>query len=102
MTMWIVVVAAGLATFGIRLSFVALFGRFSVPARVEQALRYVAPAVLAALAVPGFVAPNGSIEPFNLFVPAAVLGGLAAWKTRSVAAAIAVGLPALWLFQWLA
>lgn len=100
MTMWIVVVAAGLATFGIRVSFVALFGRFAVPPRVEQALRYVAPAVLAALAVPGFVVPNGSIEPFNLFVPAAVLGGFAAWKTRSVVAAIAVGLPVLWLLQW--
>lgn len=101
MMLWLVVIAAGVATYGIRLSFVALFGRFEVPPRVEQALRYVAPAVLAALAVPGFLAPDGTVEPFNLFVPAAILGGLAAWKTRSVAAAIAVGLPALWLLQWL-
>ena len=89
MTMWAVVIAAGAATFAMRFSFIALFGRVEIPPTLERALRYVAPAVLAALTVPAVLAP------------AAIVGGLAAWRTRSIGAAIVVGLPALWLLQWL-
>lgn len=101
MTMWIVVIAAGIATFAMRFSFVALFGRINVPPTLEEALRYVAPAVLAALTVPAVVAPGGAFDPWNAFVPAAVIGGVAAWRTRSIGASILIGLPALWLLQWL-
>ena len=100
MTMWIVVVLAGIATFGMRFSFIALFGRVGVPVPLERALRYVAPAVLAAITVPAIVAPGGTFDPWNAFVPAAILGGIAAWRTRSIGAAIIVGLPALWALQW--
>lgn len=101
MTMWAVVVGAGLATFAMRFSFIALFGRVDIPPTLERALRYIAPAVLAALTVPAVVAPGGTWDPWNAFLPAAVVGGLAAWRTRSIGAAIIVGLPALWLLQWL-
>lgn len=101
MIAWVVVLIAGIATFLIRFSFIALFGRVSVPAPLERSLKYIAPSVLAALAVPAIIAPDGSIDPLSVFVPAAILGGLAAWRTRSIGAAIVVGMPALWLFQWL-
>lgn len=101
MTMWIVVIAAGIATFAMRFSFVALFGRIAVPPMLEEALRYVAPAVLAALTVPAVVAPGGTFDPWNVFVPAAVIGAVAAWRTRSIGASILIGLPALWLLQWM-
>ena len=101
MTMWIVVVLAGIATFAMRFSFIALFGKFEVPPQAERALKYVAPAVLAAITLPAILAPGGTFDPFNAFVPAAIVGGLAAWRTRSIGAAIVVGLPALWLLQWL-
>lgn len=100
MSMWVVVVAAGIATFAMRFSFIALFGRVGVPAQLERALRYVAPAVLAAITLPAILAPGGTLDPWNAFVPAAIVGGLAAWWTKSIGAAIAVGLPALWLLQW--
>lgn len=101
MTMWIVVVLAGIATFLMRFSFIALFGIVAVPPLLERALRYVAPAVLAALTVPAIIAPENTIDLTNPFFPAAVIGGLAAWFTKSIGAAIVVGLPALWLILWL-
>ncbi len=100
MSMWFVVIAAGIATFAMRFSFIALFGRVGVPVPLERALRYVAPAVLAAITVPAIVAPGATFDPWNAFVPAAILGGIAAWRTKSIGAAIIVGLPALWLIQW--
>ena len=99
--MWTVVVLAGIGTFAMRFSFIALFGRVSVPPTVERALKYVAPSVLAAITLPALLAPGGTFDPFNAFVPAAILGGLAARKTRSIGAAIVVGLPSLWILQWL-
>lgn len=99
--MWIVLVLAGIATFSMRFVFIALFGVITVPPLLERALRYVAPAVLGALAVPAIIAPDKAFDPMNPFVPAAIIGGLAAWFTKSIGAAILVGLPALWLILWL-
>ncbi|RLE15875.1 MAG: AzlD domain-containing protein [Actinobacteria bacterium] len=101
MTMWLVVIAAGIATFTIRFVFIALFGKIEVPPALERGLRYIAPAVLAALTVPTLVAPGGQFDPWNVFVPAAIIGGIAAWATKSIGAAIVIGLPAVWLLQWL-
>lgn len=101
MTMWVVVILAGAATFSMRLVFIALFGRFEVPVRVERALRYIAPSVLAAITFPAVVAPGATFDPWNAYLPAAIIGGLAAWWTKSIGAAIVVGLPALWLLNWL-
>ena len=102
MTMWLVVIAAGIATFGIRFAFIALFGKIDVPPTLERGLRYIAPAVLAALTLPAVVAPGGAFDPWNVFIPAAMIGGIAAWATKSIGAAIVIGLPAQWLLQWLA
>jgi branched-subunit amino acid transport protein len=98
--MWTVVILAGVATFSMRFVFIALFGRVAIPSVLERALRYVAPSVLAALTVPAVMAPSGTLDPWNAFLPAAMIGGLAAWRTRSVGAAILLGLPALWLIMW--
>ncbi len=99
MTMWAVVIAAGITTFAIRFIFIGLFGRIEVPPMLERGLRYIAPAVLAALTLPAVLSPGGSFDPWNVFVPAAIVGGIAAWMTKSIGAAILVGLPALWLLQ---
>lgn len=101
MSTWIAVVATGIASFTFRFFFIALFGRFSVPPALETALRYVAPAVLAAITFPALVSRDGAFDPMNPFVPAAIIGGLAAYFTKSIGAAIFVGLPALWLISWL-
>jgi len=101
MTMWLVVIAAGIATFAMRFSFIGLFGKVGIPVPLERALRYVAPAVLAAITLPAILAPDATFDPWNAFLPAALVGAVAAWRTKSIGAAIIVGLPALWLLQWL-
>jgi branched-subunit amino acid transport protein len=57
--------------------------------------------VLAAITLPAILAPGAVFDPWNAFLPAAIVGGLAAWWTKSIGAAILVGLPALWLLTWL-
>jgi branched-subunit amino acid transport protein len=102
MTMWVVVILAGIATFAMRFVFIALFKRIAIPPRLERGLRYVAPAVLAAITIPAFVSPDHVWDPVNPFLPAAIVGGIAAWYTKSIGAAIAFGLPALWIINWAA
>ncbi len=99
MIMWGVVVAAGTATFAMRYVFIGLFGKIAVPPLLERGLRYIAPAVLAALTVPAVVSPGGTFDPWNVFLPAAIIGGVAAWATKSIGAAILIGLPSLWILQ---
>jgi len=100
-TMWIVVIAAGTATFAMRFVFLGLFGKFEVPPWLERGLKYIAPAVLAAITVPAVLAPGANLDVVSPFVPAAIIGGLAAWITKSIGAAIVVGLAALWLLRWI-
>ena len=100
---WAAIVAVGVVTFGIRLSFIYLFGHIdTVPPRVTQALRYVPAAVLAALVVPAVV----SIEPTAVEtltsdrLLAGAAAALVAWYTENVTATIVVGLVALWLVRF--
>lgn len=102
MTAWVVVVVVGLTTFAMRFVFIALFGKVSMPAWLERSLRYVAPSVLAAITVPAVIAPGGVVSLWSPLLPAAIIGGLAAWATKSIGAAIVFGMAALWTLQWLA
>lgn len=101
MTAWAVVIIVGVATFAMRFVFIALFGKVEIPTWLERSLRYVAPSVLAAITVPVIIAPGGVVTLWNPLLPAAIIGGLAAWLTKSIGAAILFGMVALWLIQWL-
>jgi branched-subunit amino acid transport protein len=100
---WTVVVVVGLATFAIRLSFVYLFGRVErVPPSVEAALRYVPPAVFAAIVVPRVVTvePTLAATLVDDEVLAAVVAAAVAWRTGDVALTVGAGMGALWLFRF--
>ncbi|WP_256299234.1 AzlD domain-containing protein [Haloarchaeobius salinus] len=99
-TLWGIVLAVGVLTLALRLSFILLFGRVDdVPTRVERTLELVPAAVLAALVVPAVVALDTSLslvaEPAK--VVAAVVAAGVAWRTENVLATIAVGMGVLWL-----
>lgn len=98
---WLAVVAAGVGTYAIRLSFIALLGRLDgMPPRLATVLRYVPAAVLAALVVPAIVAfePAGlSYDPRQ--VVAAIVAGLVAWRTENVLATIVAGMVVVWGFS---
>ena len=99
---WGVVIALGVATFGIRASFVYLFGRIDdVPDRVTNALRFVPPAVFAALTLPAVVAPEGAVALVgNERVAAAAVAAAVAWVVDDILATIAVGMAAFWLLRF--
>lgn len=100
---WATIVTIGVATFAIRGSFIALFGRLDeVPPAVEHTLRFVPAAVLAALVAPAFL----TLEPATggLAMDKLVAGGLAAtvaWRTENVLATMAAGMGALWVVRFL-
>jgi len=100
---WLAIVCIGLATYGLRLSFIHLFGRIDeVPARIKRPLRYVPPAVLAALVLPDLVTIRPSVAATladERLIAGAVAGAIA-WRTEDVTATIAGGMVTLWLFRF--
>lgn len=107
-TIWLVIVAAGVGTLALRLSFILLFGRIdTVPPRVVGVLRYVPAAVLAALVAPAIVSLSMAAgDPAGLtYDPVKVVAGavaaVVAWRTESVLYTIAVGMGVLWALTFL-
>jgi branched-subunit amino acid transport protein len=92
---------AGLLTFGIRLSFIALLGKVELPPVLTRALRFVPPAVLSAIILPEVLVRDGALDlhPGNVRIVAGVLAAVVAWRTRNVVLTIAVGMAVLWSAQ---
>lgn len=96
-----VVVVAGIGTYLLRVSLIALLGRVSIPPLGERALRLVAPTVLATIAAQGVLTVDGALRPFDVrHVAAAVAFGVA-WWTKSIAWTLAAGMGSLWVLAWL-
>ena len=106
MRLWIIVIAMGIATYGIRLSVFVFIHHSALPRTARDALRFVTPAVLAAIILPAVIYTRGAghfdATPGNERLVAAVVASGVAWATKSVWATISVGMAALWLFQWIA
>ncbi len=104
LAIWTAIVAIGIATFAIRLSFIFLFGRIDdVPPKLELVLRFVPPAVLAALVVPSLVTiqPSVSATLLDERLIAGAVAGAVAWRTENVFATIGVGMGVLWILRFL-
>jgi branched-subunit amino acid transport protein len=97
--LWLVILAVGAINYASRLSFIAFFARRSMPPLLARALRYVPPAMLMALIVPMVVAPGAGIDTINPRIPAAIIAGAVAWRTRSSLKTMLAGMGALWLLQ---
>jgi branched-subunit amino acid transport protein len=100
---WLTLLLAGVLTFLIRLSFIALLGRYEPPPLLRRALRFVPPAVLSAIIFPELLIADGQIALGwdNYRLLAGIVAILVAWRTRSALLTIAVGMAALWLLQLL-
>jgi branched-subunit amino acid transport protein len=101
---WGILALVGVATFALRLSFVYLFGRLDgVPPRLRAGLRYVPPAVFAAIVLPRVVTvgptATGTLLDARLLAAAAAV--VVAWRTDDIAATIVGGMVALWLLRFL-
>lgn len=99
LVVWGIVLAILVGTLAARVSFIVLFGRLdAVPPRLERLLQFVAPAALAALAVPSLVAPDGAIAlaPGNERLIAGALAAAVAWYTEDILATVVAGMAAYW------
>jgi branched-subunit amino acid transport protein len=102
MNPWITVSVIGAGTYLIRLSFIGVVGARRMPAWFERALKYVGPAVLAALSIPAILLVEGSVDVTpagNPAVLASVAAGISAWRTRNIAVTFVVGMGTLWVLQ---
>lgn len=99
----VVLVIGGLGTLALRASFLVLLPGDRLPAWARRGLGYVAPAVLAALAVPAFLPSTWPVEdPGALARPAAgLMALLVAWRFGNVLLTIAAGMSTLWILKWI-
>jgi len=103
MSPWLIVIIVGIGTYLTRLSFIGILGKAGVPSYIERPLKLVAPAVLAAIAIPQLVAPADVVDFSlgNLRLLAGLVAIAVAWKARSIGSTIVAGMTALWILQWL-
>jgi branched-subunit amino acid transport protein len=102
---WALMLTLGLATYAMRAAFFVECKR-PLPQRLQQALRFVPPAVLAALAVPALVSAGAGFSLPRLI--AGVVGLLVAictatrpaWRNNSVLLTVVSGMSAFWLLTW--
>jgi branched-subunit amino acid transport protein len=103
MNIWIILLIGGLITFGMRFSFIFLFGRFHIPETVRRALHYVPPAVLSAIVFPELFLTDGALNLSfgNYRLLAGVIAMMVAWFTKNTLITIIVGMIALLLLRFL-
>ncbi|MDH4276843.1 MAG: AzlD domain-containing protein [Acidimicrobiia bacterium] len=101
-TVWLAFLLGGLVTYAQRASFLLILGDRSLPAPVQRALRYVAPAAFAAIVAPR-IFDSVSVSEFtapDARLLAAVIGGVLMWKVRNLPVLLVVGMVVFWLLRW--
>jgi branched-subunit amino acid transport protein len=103
MNIWLIMIAGGLITFGMRFSLIYLFGRFEVPETMRRALHYVPPAVLSAIIFPELFYQDGSLD--LAWTNARLFAGLTAiavaWFSKNTLLTILVGMVVLLIFNFI-
>jgi len=99
--LWTIILGGLLVTYLTRLSFILLVPLERFPERLRRGLRFVPPAVLAALITPELLRPRG-VWDFSLGnerLLAGVVAMLVAWRTKNTWLTIALGMFCLWFFS---
>jgi branched-subunit amino acid transport protein len=97
---WLAIVLAGAGTFAMRASFIVAAHRLAtVPLWADRILRQIPPAALAAIILPALVRPEGTIDLLQPRLAAGILSALVAWKTRSVALTLILGIAGLMVIE---
>jgi branched-subunit amino acid transport protein len=101
MTIWLLILIAGLLTFGTRLSLILMLHKIKVPGWFMRSLRFVPMAVLSAIIFPQLTTRNSvlDISWHNPQLFAGAIAILIAWRTRNVLLTILAGMAALLIFQ---
>ncbi len=101
MNLWLIIIGMGIVTFGIRLVPIVLLGRIEIPLVVQQALRFVPPAVLTAIVVPELLYHGNQVDLSlsNLRLLAGLIAIVVAWRTKNALLTIGSGMIALWVLS---
>lgn len=103
-TFWVAIVAIALGTWGFRVSFVVLFEYVDeIPTWADRGLRFIPPALLAAIVGPRLLLVDGSlaVSPANERLLAGLVAMVVAWRTEHMIATIVAGMLALWTLVFL-
>jgi branched-subunit amino acid transport protein len=96
MSVWLVVVAAGLGSYLFRVSMLVLAARVGLPPFIERAARHAVPVAFAALATTA-VAGTVALEPAAIAPIAAVAAAVVGVRrTGSPHTALVAGMPTFW------
>ncbi len=99
---WFIIIAAGMITYLIRLSFIVALERLKLPDWFSQGLRFVPPAVLSAIILPELANWEGkavNLTWSNPQILAGIVAILVAWRTRNVLVTLAAGLACFLVLQ---
>jgi branched-subunit amino acid transport protein len=97
MSIWLTILGMGLATYATRV--LPLVTMRSAPGpRLERFLRYVPPAIFAALIVPALLAPEGQLR-LGPSLWAGLIGAAVAYATRNMALTIIAGMASFALLR---
>jgi branched-subunit amino acid transport protein len=93
---WTAILLAGGGTFAMRASFLGFAHRLTTVAPwVQRVLRQIPPAALASLVVPALLRPAGHVDVTQARLYAGLVAALVAWRTRSTALTLVVGMGVL-------
>jgi len=98
---WLIMLFGGLITFGMRFSFIYLFGKLHVPETLRKALHYVPPAVLSAIIFPEIFLRDRQLDLSldNQRLLAGLIAVIVAYLTKNTLVTILAGMLALLLLQ---
>ncbi|MCD1293645.1 branched-chain amino acid ABC transporter permease [Methanocella sp. CWC-04] len=98
---WIIIICVALFTLAERMSFIMLSDRLNVPAWFKRGLKYVPPAVIAAIVFPSLFIMSGemSVSLDNARMIAGLTAIVVAWKTRDAFMTIMAGMAVLWIIS---
>lgn len=102
-SLWLVIITAGLITFAVRLSFIALLGKLDLPVLLERGLRYVPVAVLPALIAPALFFQQGhlALNWGNERLIAGLVAIIVSAYTKNMLLTIGAGMIMLWGLQFI-
>ncbi|CAN5801317.1 hypothetical protein BH23ACT5_BH23ACT5_18920 [soil metagenome] len=95
----IATVSVGIGTYLMRSVFIVALADRNLPPAMLQALRFVAPSVLAALVMSSVLGSAGEGSVPWTEVAALGVGGVVGWRTRSIPWLLVAGMVTLWVLE---
>lgn len=98
MSIWLIMIASGVITYGLRLFFILIVGDREIPAEIKIGLYFVPPAVLTAIILPEVLYSGNELQINfgNFRLIASIIAALVAWRTKSPILTVAIGMIVLW------